>query len=61
MSEQGREITAAELSALVRLLLIADFETTVNAIGNGMRWLMAEPEQWELLVKAITGVMKPAN
>jgi cytochrome P450 len=51
VSEQGREITAAELSALVRLLLIAGFETTVNAIGNGMRWLLAEPEQWELLVQ----------
>jgi cytochrome P450 len=50
VAEQGREITAAELSALVRLLLIAGFETTVNAIGSGMRWLLADPEQWELLV-----------
>lgn len=38
-----------ELSALVRLLLIAGFETTVNAIGNGMRWLLADRGQWELL------------
>jgi cytochrome P450 len=51
VAEQGKEITAAELSALVRLLLIAGFETTVNAIGNGMRWLLADREQWELLVK----------
>ena len=51
VSEQGRDISAAELSALVRLLLIAGFETTVNALGNGMRWLLADPEQWELLVK----------
>jgi cytochrome P450 len=51
VSEQGRDISTAELSALVRLLLIAGFETTVNAIGNGMRWLLADPEQWELLVK----------
>ena len=50
VAEQGKEITAAELSALVRLLLIAGFETTVNAIGNGMRWLLADREQWELLV-----------
>jgi cytochrome P450 len=50
VSEEGRAITAAELSALVRLLLIAGFETTVNAIGNGMRWLLADREQWELLV-----------
>jgi cytochrome P450 len=51
VAEQGKEITAAELSALVRLLLIAGFETTVNAIGNGMHWLLADREQWELLVK----------
>ncbi|HJY45548.1 MAG TPA: cytochrome P450 [Propionibacteriaceae bacterium] len=51
VAEQGKEITAAELSALVRLLLIAGFETTVNAIGNGMHWLLADREQWDLLVK----------
>lgn len=50
VTEKGQAITATELSALVRLLLIAGFETTVNAIGNGMRWLLADPEQWELLV-----------
>jgi cytochrome P450 len=50
VAEQGRAITSAELSALVRLLLIAGFETTVNAIGNGMHWLLADRQQWELLV-----------
>ena len=50
VTEQSRAITPAELSALVRLLLIAGFETTVNAIGSGMRWLLADREQWELLV-----------
>jgi len=50
VAEQGRAITPSELSALVRLLLIAGFETTVNAIGNGTHWLLADPEQWELLV-----------
>jgi cytochrome P450 len=50
VAEEGRVITPAELSALVRLLLIAGFETTVNAIGNGMRWLLADRDQWELLV-----------
>ena len=50
VAEQGLAISAAELSALVRLLLIAGFETTVKAIGNGMRWLLADREQWELLV-----------
>jgi cytochrome P450 len=50
VAEQGRAITPAELSALVRLLLIAGFETTVNAIGNGVRWLLADRDQWDLLV-----------
>jgi cytochrome P450 len=50
VAEQGRAITPAELSALVRLLLIAGFETTVNAIGSGLHWLLANREQWELLV-----------
>ena len=50
VAEQGRAITPAELSALVRLLLIAGFETTVNAIGSGMRSLLADREQWELFV-----------
>jgi cytochrome P450 len=50
VAEEDRAITPAELSALVRLLLIAGFETTVNAIGNGMRWLLTDREQWELLV-----------
>ncbi|HJQ88587.1 MAG TPA: cytochrome P450 [Propionibacteriaceae bacterium] len=51
VGEQGRDITPAELSALVRLILIAGFETTVNAIGNGMHWLLADRDQWDLLVK----------
>jgi cytochrome P450 len=50
VAEQGRAISPAELSALVRLLFIAGFETTVNAIGSGMRSLLADREQWELLV-----------
>jgi cytochrome P450 len=50
VAEQGRAITPSELAALVRLLLVAGFETTVNAIGNGMHWLLADRDQWELLV-----------
>jgi cytochrome P450 len=44
------QITAAALSSLCRLLLVAGFETTVNAIGNGVRALLANPEQWRRLV-----------
>jgi cytochrome P450 len=51
LAEQGNKITAAELGPLVRLLLVAGFETTVNAIGSGVRWLLDNREQWELLVK----------
>jgi cytochrome P450 len=50
MAQQGDQITLEELSALVGLLLLAGFETTVNAIGNGVRALLADREQWQLLV-----------
>ncbi len=50
VAQQGAEITSAELTSLVGLLLMAGFETTVNAIGNGVRALLANREQWELLV-----------
>jgi len=51
VAQQGEEITTAELSSLVGLLLLAGFETTVNAIGNGVRELLANPEQWQALVQ----------
>lgn len=51
LAQQGDEITAAELSSLVGLLLLAGFETTVNAIGNGVKALLENREQWELLVQ----------
>ena len=50
MAQQGDELTLQELSSLVGLLLLAGFETTVNAIGNGVRALLADREQWEMLV-----------
>jgi cytochrome P450 len=44
IAEEGESISAHELGPLVRLLLLAGFETTVNAIGNGVRWLLtADP------------------
>ena len=51
VAQQGERITSAELSSLVGLLLLAGFETTVNAIGNGVRALLTNPEQWQLLVQ----------
>jgi len=50
LAAEDDQITTAELAALCRLLLVAGFETTVNAIGNGVRALLADPEQWQLLV-----------
>ena len=51
VAQQGKRITSAELSSLVGLLLLAGFETTVNAIGNGVCALLTNPEQWQLLVQ----------
>ncbi len=48
--DAGAEISIEELSSLVGLLLLAGFETTVNAIGNGVRALLAHRDQWQLLV-----------
>ncbi len=50
LAQQDEMITTAELSSLVGLLLLAGFETTVNGIGNGVRALLANRKQWELLV-----------
>lgn len=50
LARQDDEVTPAVLGPLCRLLLVAGFETTVNAIGNGVRALLADPEQWRLLV-----------
>ncbi len=51
LTEQSAEIGPEILGPLCRLLLVAGFETTVNAIGNGIRALLADPEQWQLLVE----------
>ncbi len=51
LTQQGEQITTAELTSLVGLLLLAGFETTVNAIGNGVRALLADRAQWDMLVQ----------
>jgi hypothetical protein len=51
LAQQDDTVTTAELSSLVGLLLLAGFETTVNAIGNGVQALFADRQQWELLVE----------
>lgn len=51
LAAEDEQVTGATLAALCRLLLVAGFETTVNAIGNGVRALLADREQWRLLVE----------
>lgn len=39
-----------EAAALGMFLLFAGHETTVTAIGHGVLWLLANPDQWQALV-----------
>ncbi|MER7111834.1 cytochrome P450 family protein [Streptomyces sp. NPDC000229] len=43
--EDGDRLSAAELRAMAYLLLVAGHETTVNLIANGVRALLAHPDQ----------------
>ena len=47
--EQGDKLTVTELTAMLRLLMVAGTETTANLIGNGMRALLHHPDQLALL------------
>ncbi len=47
--EAGDKLTPDELIAMISLLLLAGFETTVNLIGNGALALLENPEQLEKL------------
>ncbi|WP_328320705.1 cytochrome P450 family protein [Streptomyces sp. NBC_00388] len=43
--EDGEQLSARELVGMAFLLLVAGHETTVNLISNGIRALLAHPEQ----------------
>jgi len=47
--ELGDVLTHRELLTMCNLLLIAGHETTVNLIGNGLRALLANPDQFQRL------------
>lgn len=50
VAQRGESLSTDEIIALVGLLLLAGFETTVNAIGNGVTALLRNRTQWEKLV-----------
>ena len=49
--EDGDALSADELLATVAVLTVAGHETTVNLIGNGMRALLAHPDQLRMLTR----------
>lgn len=49
-AHDGGVLTAAELTSLCQLLLVAGFETTVNLIGSAVDQLLDHPDQWAALV-----------
>jgi cytochrome P450 PksS len=57
--EEGERLSHEEFLAMVLLLLIAGFETTVNLIGNGAFELMRHPDQYQRL-RADRGLLAPA-
>ena len=45
VSEQGDQLSEPELLAMIFLLVVAGYETTVNLIGNGVLALLRNPAQ----------------
>ncbi|ADP81946.1 cytochrome P450 [Pseudofrankia inefficax] len=49
VEEAGDALSAPEVIGICVLLLIAGMETSINLVGNGVRALLAHPDQLELL------------
>ena len=49
VAAEGTQIMPSEMQSMCALLLVAGFETTVNAIGNGVLALLGHPDQWQAL------------
>jgi cytochrome P450 len=49
VAAEGTQIQPAEMYGTCVLLLVAGFETTVNAIGNGVLAMLSDPDQWQAL------------
>jgi cytochrome P450 len=51
LQADGDGLQPAVLMGNCILLLVAGHETTMNFIGNSARWLLSEPQQWQLLAE----------
>ncbi len=43
-------LSAAEVGSLLRILLVAGFETTIKLLGTTMYHLLSRPERWQAIV-----------
>lgn len=57
VADQGEKLTVDEIVCTVIVLLNAGHEATVNTLGNGMRALLAHPDQWS---RVVDGEVAPA-
>ncbi|MDI6105539.1 cytochrome P450 [Actinoplanes sp. NEAU-A12] len=60
LASEGDQIKPSEILPMLRLLLVAGFETTVNLIGNAVNALLDRPEQWEALRADPAGLAEAA-
>ncbi|GGN06868.1 hypothetical protein FHR83_002359 [Actinoplanes campanulatus] len=60
LAAEGDRVGAAEMMPMLRLLLVAGFETTVNLIGNAVGALLDHPDQWADLCADPAGLAGPA-
>lgn len=51
VQEEGDHLSEEELEGMLYLMILGGFDTTVNALGNGMLALLQNPVQMELLRK----------
>ena len=53
-------LTEPELVQLLTILYLGGYETTAHMIGNGLVALLTNPDQLELLLSDLEGLMRPA-
>jgi cytochrome P450 len=60
LATEGDQIQPREILPMLRLLLVAGFETTVNLIGNAVNALLDHPAQWRALCDDPAGLAEAA-